>query len=166
MKPFTTSKKVIIFLNIYVFEPESGKKLHDQIDIEKECLTCRQYFTYWRCHAVEATAKITSWRPLEMHFWNVKKTASLFFEHWIGFCKCLFYTLKLSLWNLHWYRRDTKDEACKQLGPVVSPCRFANLRNNGAGQLTIWILRNFSSILGQIITVFPKNFNISTHKKC
>ena len=96
----------------------------------------------------------------------LKKTASILSEHCIGFCKCLFYTLKLNLCKLRWYRQDIEEGPCERFCPVVFPCRFANLRNNGAGQFTLWFLRNFSSILGQIITVFPKSFKISIHKKC
>ena len=101
-------------------------------------------------HPVEAPVKITRWRSLDIHLWKRKKTTSLFLEHSIDFCKRMFYTLKLSRWNLRWYQKDIDDETCERFGPVVSPCRFANLRNNGAGQLTIWLLRFSPSILDQI----------------
>ena len=101
-------------------------------------------------HPVEAPVKITRWRSLVMPFWNLNKFASVFFQHSNDFCNCIFYILKFSLWNLHRSGWDIDDGACERFGPVVSPCRFANLRNNGAGQLTYWLPRNFSSFLDQI----------------
>ena len=116
-------------------------------------------------HPVEAPVKITRWRSLVMPFWNLNKLASVFSQHSNDFGKCIFYILIFSMWNLHRSGWDIDDGACKHFGPVVSPCRSASLRNNGAGQLTIWLFINFSSNLDQIMIVFPKNFKTSTHKK-
>ena len=102
------------------------------------------------------------WRS-SSEIWNI--TDSLFFEHSIEFCKGLFNKLKMSLWNLHWNLQDIKNEACKQFGPVVSPCRFANLRNNGAGQLTIWKLKIFFLIFGPNYDCFSKELQYFNPQK-
>ena len=117
-------------------------------------------------HPVEAPVKITRWRSLVMTFWNFNKIASLLFQHSNDFCKCNFYILKLSMWNLHRYGWDIEDGARKHFGPVVSPSRFANLRNNGAGHLTFSLSKNFSSSFCQTLIVFPKHFRTSNHKTC
>ena len=117
-------------------------------------------------HPVEAPVKITRWRSLVMTFWNFNKIASLLFQHSNDFCKCNFYILKLSMWNLHRYGWDIEDGARKHFGPVVSPSRFANLRNNGAGHLTFSFSKNFSSSFCQTLIVFPKHFRTSNHKRC
>ena len=102
------------------------------------------------------------WRST-CEIWNI--TDSLFFEHSNEFCKCLFNILKLSLWNLHWKRQDIQGEASKQLGPVVSPWRFANLRNNGAGQLTIWISNFFFQFWAKLWLFFQKISILQPTKK-